>query len=113
VIDESVPRRFAQLLRDSGCDVINFPRAWKGLKNGALLGRLEAEGYACLLTSDRNIRHQQTIMGRRIGLIVLPAQRFEDLRPYRLMVVDALRTIAEGAVVEIPKRATSQQQSDS
>jgi hypothetical protein len=104
VVDESVPRRFAQLLRDAGCDVHDFPRTWKGLKNGELLSRLEADGYACLLTSDRNVRYQQTIPGRRVGLVVLPAQRFEDLQPHLAAIVEALRAVADGAVVQIPRK---------
>ncbi|HEY5818390.1 MAG TPA: hypothetical protein VIU14_08330 [Mesorhizobium sp.] len=107
VVDEGVPRRLALLLREHDRDVSNFPRDWRGLTNGKLLQRMKDSGFECLLTCDRNIHHQQTISAKQIGLIVLPAQRFEDIEPYAPAILSALDSIEAGMVIEIPKNATS------
>jgi len=37
------------------------------------LDAAEAAGFDVLLTTDRNIRHQQNLTGRRIAMVVLGA----------------------------------------
>lgn len=44
---------------------------WHELKNGELLRQAEEGGYELLLTSDKNIRYQQNLSGRRIAIVVL------------------------------------------
>jgi len=44
---------------------------WHELKNGEPIQRAEDAGYEVLLTSDKNIRYQQNLSGRRIALVVL------------------------------------------
>ena len=41
------------------------------LSNGALLTAAEQAGFDLLVTTDRRIRHQQNLSGRRIAIIVL------------------------------------------
>lgn len=48
-----------------------YERGWHDLKNGELLARAEAEGFDVLVTTDQNIRYQQNLAGRRIGVLVL------------------------------------------
>ena len=46
-------------------------KGWDTLSNGALLNALEAAGFELLLTTDRRIRHQQNLQGRRVALVAL------------------------------------------
>jgi hypothetical protein len=48
-----------------------YERGWHDLKNGDLLARAEAEGFDALITMDQNLRYQQNLAGRRIGVVVL------------------------------------------
>ncbi len=41
------------------------------LSNGELLQQAEEAGYELLLTSDKNMRHQQNLAGRTIAIVVL------------------------------------------
>ena len=50
-----------------------FERGWSNLRNGELLDRAEADGYQLLITTDQNLRHQQSIGHRRLGVLVLLA----------------------------------------
>lgn len=46
-------------------------RGWDKLNNGALLNAAEAAAIDLLLTTDRRIRYQQNLDGRKIALVVL------------------------------------------
>ena len=41
------------------------------MSNGDLLDIAESEGYDLLITTDRNMRHQQNHAGRRLAVIAL------------------------------------------
>ena len=44
-------------------------RGWDTLKNGELLDAAEAAGFNVFVTTDRNIRHQQKLAGRKIAIV--------------------------------------------
>ena len=46
-------------------------KGWDTLDNGALLDVAEAAGVNVLLTTDKRIRYQQSLVGRKIALVVL------------------------------------------
>jgi hypothetical protein len=46
-------------------------RGWDRLNNGALLNAAEEAAFDLLLTTDRRIRYQQNLAGRKIALVVL------------------------------------------
>jgi hypothetical protein len=48
---------------------------WDRLSNGELLKAAEEAGYEILITTDKNIRYQQNLTGRRIALVVLANPR--------------------------------------
>jgi hypothetical protein len=59
------PRGVAAALRD---DIVEEARSrnWDTLKNGELLEPAEAAAFD-VLTTDRNIRHQQNLIGRKLA----------------------------------------------
>jgi len=75
--------------------------------NGKLLSAVEEAGFDCMITCDRNMRNQQRISGRSLGLLVLPAQRFEDLLPFVPDIVNGLSTLRAGKVVVIDRAASA------
>lgn len=103
VLDEGVPKRLAMLLQSHGRDVSAFVPQWQGLQNGALLAAIRNADFECLLTCDRNLHHQQTIAASGIALIVLPAQRYDDLIQYLDSLLAALDVAAPGAVIVVPR----------
>jgi hypothetical protein len=46
-------------------------RGWERISNGELLKAAEAAGFDLLLTTDKRIRYQQNLIGRKIALVVL------------------------------------------
>ncbi len=76
---------------------------WSLLRNNTLLSEAEKEGFAVLLTSDKNIKHQQVITGRSIAVIVLRAltNKLETHVSMLDEVRDVLATIRPGELVEV------------
>ena len=76
---------------------------WDTLNNSALLTEAEQAGFAVILTADKSIQRQQTIIGRSISLIVLRASdnRRATHLPMMAEVLAVLTTIQSGEVIEI------------
>lgn len=76
---------------------------WSDLKNGDLIATAESAGFLDLITSDKNLRYQQNLTGRKISIITLNAL-FVDLAgiaPLAPQVIEALEDLSEGAFVVI------------
>lgn len=76
-------------------------QGWDRLRNGDLLGAAEAAGFNMLLTTDRNMRYQQSLAGRKIAVLVLSRQQWGQLLPHVQLVVDAVNAAAPGSFVEV------------
>jgi hypothetical protein len=67
LLDNNAPRGLARAL--AGHTVIEArERGWATLKNGDLLTAAEEAGFEVPVTSDRNIRYQQNLEGRKIAI---------------------------------------------
>ena len=89
---------------------VSFSRqiGWHELKNGELLRQAEEAGYELLLTSDKNIRYQQNLSGRRIAIVVLGNQQWPDVKLHLDRIVAAVNAAVPGsyAEVEIPHKSS-------
>jgi hypothetical protein len=54
-----------------------------------------------LLTTDKNIRYQQNLTGRKIAFVVLGNQQWPTLRRYVEKVVAAVNTATPGTYTEV------------
>ena len=77
------------------------------LKNGDLLTAAEEAGFDVLLTTDKNMRYQQNLAGRKIAMIVLGQQQWPHLRPHIQRVIDAVNAAAPGSITEVEIPYTS------
>ena len=50
-------------------------RGWDRLVNGELIAEAEAAGFEVLLTTDKNMRYQQNMKGRKIAFVVIGNQQ--------------------------------------
>jgi hypothetical protein len=70
LFDHGTPSGIAESL--SGHDVTEaIERGWDRISNGELLNVAEAAGFDVLLTTDKRIRYQQNLTGRKIAIVVL------------------------------------------
>jgi hypothetical protein len=87
---------------------VTFARqiGWAELENGELIQRAEDAGYELLLSTDKNIRYQQNLEGRKIALVVLGNSQWPMVRLHLDRIVVAVNACTPGsyAEVEIPFR---------
>jgi len=70
LFDHGTPSGIAGSL--SGHEVTEaIERRWDRISNGELLNVAEAAGFNVLLTTDKRIRYQQNLMGRKLAVVVL------------------------------------------
>ena len=76
-------------------------RGWDRLLNGELIAAAEAAGFEILLTTDKNMRYQQNLKGRRIAFVVIGNQQWPTLRRYVERVVAAVNAATPGSYAEV------------
>jgi hypothetical protein len=77
-------------------------QGWDTLKNGELLLAAETAGFEVLLTTNKNMRYQQNLAGRKIAVVVLGRQQWPGLQPYVRLVVEAVNAPPAGANTAAP-----------
>lgn len=100
LFDNGTPRGVAAALSSHIVEEARS-RGWDMLRNGELLDAAEAAGFDVFVTTDRNIRYQQNLTGRRIAVVVLGSGRWRLIRNKLLEIAAAVATAAPGSLVEI------------
>ena len=75
-------------------------QGWDTFTNGDLLTAAEAAGFDVLVTTDKNIRYQQKLTGRRIAIIVIGNAQWPVLRSRVADVLAAVNAAAPGSYTE-------------
>ncbi|MGQ0613932.1 MAG: hypothetical protein ACT4PV_09375 [Planctomycetaceae bacterium] len=57
-----------------------YEMGWSALRNDELLRAAQAEGFDAIVTTDKNLRHQQDIARLRLGILVLPTTDWSRIR---------------------------------
>jgi hypothetical protein len=76
-------------------------RGWDKISNGELLTKAEAEGFELLLTTDKRIRYQQNLKGRKIGIVVLGNSTWRIVQKHLDRIVEAVNAATPGSYSEI------------
>lgn len=102
LIDNCVPRKFARLIVGHEVSLAR-QQGWHELQNGDLIDVAEAAGFDALVTTDKNLRYQQNLKGRRVAIVVMSPRLvfFESLAPMIGQLMQALAHLEPGAFVVI------------
>jgi hypothetical protein len=100
LLDNGAPRGIALALVGHAVTECR-ERGWDGLANGELLTAAESAGFEVLVTTDKNIRYQQNLAGRRIAIVVLGKARWRLIRPMLAEVVAAVNSVKPGSYTEV------------
>jgi len=76
-------------------------RGWDTFANGELLAAAEAAGFEVLLTTDKNMRFQQNLKGRKLAFVVLGNSQWPVVRRYVERVVVAVDAATPGSYTEV------------
>ena len=74
---------------------------WDTLSNWDLLRVAEQAGFDVFVTTDKNLRYQQNLKGRRLAILVLGNAAWPVVRRHVNRVVTAVDFAAPGTYVEI------------
>ena len=74
---------------------------WSGLSNGDLIAAAEEAGFDLMITTDQNLRYQQNLAARRIGVVVLMTTSWPRIQRQIDEVVRAVDALPHGGYVEV------------
>jgi hypothetical protein len=77
-----------------------FEMGWSNLSNGDLL-RVAEDQFDLLITTDRNLRYQQNLVGRRMGIVVLPTTSWPKIQVKVSDIVAVVNAIQPGEYREV------------
>jgi hypothetical protein len=78
-----------------------YEKGWSSFKNGDLLDAAEREGYEILVTTDSNLKYQQHLESRRIGIIVLTTTSWPRIQRVVAAVANAVDSAIGGSYAEV------------
>ena len=96
LLDECVPWPIRDVLTGHQCSSVQRC-GWAGRRNGDLLGAAEAE-FDVFLTADQNLAYQQSLRGRRVGVVVLSTNDLRRLRAAAGAIAIAVSSTRPGEV---------------
>jgi predicted nuclease of predicted toxin-antitoxin system len=97
--DQGTPAPLRRALRGHAVSTAH-EMGWGELDNGELLAAAEAE-FDVLVTTDKNLRHQQNLAGRRLAIVILPTTSWPELRARETQILDAINALRPGEVVDV------------
>ena len=100
LFDHGTPRTIARRLH--GHTIVEaIAKGWDRFSNGALLKAAEEAGFDLLLTTDKNIRYQQNLRGRRIAIVVLGNPQRPAVHQHIDRVIAAVNAATPGSYTEV------------
>ena len=88
LFDQGTPAPLRSYLTAHSVDTL-AERGWSDKGNGELLDLAEREQYEVLVTTDQNLRHQQNLEGRQVGIVVLLANAWPRVRLHAKEISEA------------------------
>lgn len=100
LFDQGVPAPLRDHLRGHEVQTA-FELGWSALSNGELLAAAEPK-FDVFVTTDRNLRHQQNLAGRRIAVLVLPTTSWPRLQAITGRIAKEIGSLQPGVYREVP-----------
>src|SRR5688500_15983828 len=77
-----------------------YQMGWAKLTNGDLIAACERD-FELLITTDKNLKYQQQVSGRKIGILVLPTTNWPELKLMAESIVRAVERMRPGDYLEL------------
>jgi hypothetical protein len=78
-----------------------FELNWGQLKNGDLMSEAEKAGFDVMVTTDQNLKYQQNLSTRQIGIVVIDTTSWPRIKKGVARVVEAVNHVGPGGYVEV------------
>ena len=104
LLDESVPVQILDALsRHEVSTAVEV--GWRGISNGELLDRAEADGFQLLIVADKNFQHQQNLKGRSIAILELWTNHRPTLENHFERIRAAAESVSGGEFVILNEKS--------
>lgn len=103
LFDQGVPVPLRALLQGHHVSTA-YELNWQQLSNGDLIRAAENAGFDALVTTDKNLKYQQNLSGRRLALVVLPTTSWKKIQTNADIVADLMGTLTPGDYIEVTFR---------
>jgi predicted nuclease of predicted toxin-antitoxin system len=100
LFDQGTPVPLRRYLHPHSVDT-SAERGWSTLQNGDLLNQSESANYDAFITTDRNLKYQQNLSGRKIRILALTTTSWPRIRKKTDQVRTALENLEEGGYTEV------------
>lgn len=100
LFDQGTPVPLRRHLHPNSVDTV-AEKNWSTVTNGDLLRLAEDNGYDVFITTDQNLRYQQNLQGRRLGLVVLMATSWPKIQNHIPAITSAITRVAGGGYEEV------------
>lgn len=74
---------------------------WGELSNGDLIAAAEGASFDAMVTTDKNLRYQQSLTGRKLAILVLTTTSWPKLQGITAEVAAAVDALAPGEYREL------------
>jgi predicted nuclease of predicted toxin-antitoxin system len=99
LLDECTPRVVKRHLSGYNTRTVQ-EMGWAGYKNGDLLAAAE-EQFDVFITTDKNLRYQQSFTGRKIAILQLPSNQVPIVEAMIPDIETTLKTIQAGNFIAL------------
>ncbi len=100
LLDQNTPAPLRYALQGHQVETA-YERGWAELTNGELLSAAEAAGFDLIITTDKGIRYEQNLSGRKLSLLVLSTNDWTRIRRSKALVVAAVDSVRTSAYAEV------------
>jgi hypothetical protein len=77
-----------------------YELGWETLANGDLLAAAEGQ-FDLLLTTDKNLRYQRNLRGRKLAILVLPTTSWPEIQKHTAEIAAAIASMPPGGYREL------------
>ncbi len=100
LFDQGVP---APLRRHLAGHLVStaYEQGWSTLRNGELLAAAELGAFEVFVTTDKSLRYQQNIAGRRLAIVILGTTSWVRIERHTGLILAAIDESVTGAFNEI------------
>lgn len=100
LFDQGVPAPLRRYLAEHPVSTA-YEQGWSTLHNGQLLVAAELADFEVFVTTDKNLRYQQNITGRRLAIVILGTTSWPRIERHAEYIVAAIVQSVSGAFTEI------------
>ena len=78
-----------------------YEKGWSVLKNGELISAAESAGFDLFVTTDQNLKYQQNLKDRKIGILVLLSTSWPRIQKKTTAIIKVIDGFRAGMYVEV------------